>query len=145
MVDNLFSQLPPEDLKPVIDRLTRRESGHFFKSIDVSVIDVPPGRIRPGQGLQGQMQDDTFKIILLSRLVDAINNDIPKSAPYVKNIIENIKGGGFTTDSIGQQLLRTRKFGSNVAGIMTYTGEGSIDGYVLFLNTPKLAIPVIYY
>ena len=137
MVDNLFSQLPPEDLKPVIDKLTRRESGNIFKSIDVSVMDA--------SGLQGQMQDDTFKIILLSRLVDAINNDIPKSAPYVRNIIGNIKGGGFTTDSIGQQLIRTRKLGSNVAGIMTYVGEGSIDGYVLFLNTPKLAIPVSYF
>jgi len=108
------------------------------------------------KNLQGAVNPDTFKIVLLSRIVDAINNDIPLEAPYVKTLSDLIKTGlGGTlsasgknildTDSVSQRLLRVQNFGSNVAGVLTYAGPPSIDGYVLFLNTPKLAVPVSYY
>ena len=136
--DKQLNQLHPEVLNQMIEWL------HESSFVDPWAAQDQKDPTGPGAEL---IQDDKFKIVLLSRLVDALNSDIPKNAPYVSHMIKNLKGADeiLSTDTVGQQLLKIRSFGTNVAGIMTYVGEGSIDGYVLFLNTPKLAIPISYY
>jgi len=136
--DKQLNQLHPEALNQMIEWL------HESSFVDPQAAQDQKDPTGPGAEL---IQDDKFKIVLLSRLVDALNSDIPKNAPYVSHMIKNLKGADeiLSTDTVGQQLLKIRSFGTNVAGIMTYVGEGSTDGYVLFLNTPKLAIPISYY
>ena len=95
---------------------------------------------------------------IIARWNDAVNRDVPLSAPYVRKIIEIIKSGNFNdiklyghrldtvmdTNTLATHLLRLRAVGQKINGVLVYASTG-IDGYVMFLSVPELAIPMSYF